>query len=57
MARYSRIRKPTAAEVKHLQRMIETVSDQRQRRRAEVLRLYASGMTATTIAGRASQHH
>jgi transposase len=50
MARYSRIRKPTTAEVKRLQRLIETVSDQRQRRRAEILVLYATGMTATAIA-------
>ena len=50
MAHYSRIRKPTAAEVKHLQRLLETSSDQRQRRRAEILVLYATGMTATPIA-------
>ena len=50
MARYSRIRKPTAAEVKHLQRLIESSSDQRQRRRAEILVLYATGLTATAIA-------
>jgi transposase len=50
MAHYSRIRKPTAAEVKHLQRWLETSSDQRQRRRAEILVLYATGMTATAIA-------
>lgn len=56
MARYSRIRKPTAAEVKPLQRLIETSSDQRQRRRAEILVLYATGMTATAIAELLSVH-
>ena len=50
MARYSRIRKPTAAEAKQLQRLIETSLDARQRRRAEILILYASGVTATAIA-------
>ena len=50
MARYSRIRKPTAAEMKQLQRLIETSLDARQRRRAEILMLYASGVTATAIA-------
>ncbi len=50
MAHYSRIRKPTAAEVKHLQQLLETSLDQRQRRRAEILVLYATGMRATAIA-------
>lgn len=50
MARYSRIRRPTAAEVKQLQRLIETSLNARQRRRAEILILYASGVTATAIA-------
>lgn len=50
MARSSRIRKPTAVEVKYLQRLIETSSEPQQRRRAEILVLYATGMTATAIA-------
>jgi len=50
MARCSRIRKPTAAEVKQLQRLIEMSPDKRQRRRAEILLLYATGLTATVIA-------
>lgn len=50
MARYSRLRKPTAAEVKHLQQVIDASPDQRQRRRAEILVLYAGGVMATAIA-------
>ncbi len=50
MARHSRIRKPTAAEAAQLQHLIETSSDQRQRRRAEILLLYGAGLTATAIA-------
>jgi transposase len=50
MARSSGIRKPTAAEVQRLQRLVETSPDKRQRRRAEILLLYAAGLTATAIA-------
>jgi hypothetical protein len=50
MAHRSRIRKPTAAEVKQLQQVIDTSSDKRQRRRAEILLLYITGVTATAIA-------
>ncbi len=43
MAHRSKIRKPTTAEVKQLQQLIETSSDKRQRRRAEILLLYVTG--------------
>ncbi len=56
MARYSRIRKPTAAEVKQLQHLIETSQDARQRCRAEILILYASGVKATAIAAAVDLH-
>jgi transposase len=50
MARHSRIRKPTAAEVDQLQQVIDTSPDKRQRRRAEILLLYVARLTATAIA-------
>jgi site-specific recombinase XerD len=56
MAHHSRIRKPTAAEVQQLQQLIETSSDKRQRRRAEILVLYVTGLTATAIAQLLSLH-
>ena len=56
MARRSRIRKPTAAEVHQLQQVLDTSPDQRQRRRAEILLLYAAGLTATAIAQLLSLH-
>ena len=56
MAHRSRIRKPTATEVKQLQQLIETSPDKRQRRRAEILLLYVTGLTATAIAQLLSLH-
>ena len=56
MARHSRIRKPTAAEVQQLQQVIATSPDKRQRRRAEILLLYVTGLTATAIAQLLSLH-
>ena len=56
MARRSRVRKPTAAEIQPLQQLIETSPDKRQRRRAEILLLYVAGLTATAIAQLLSLH-
>jgi transposase len=56
MAHRSRIRKPTAAEVKQLQQLIDTSADKRQRRRAEILVLYVTGLPATAIAQLLSLH-
>ena len=56
MARHSKIRKPTAAEVQQLQQLLETSSDKRQRRRAVILLLYAAGLTLTAIAQFLSLH-
>jgi transposase len=50
MARSLRIRRPTTAEIQHLQHVVEISSDWRQRRRAEILLLYGAGLTATAIA-------
>lgn len=50
MARHSRIRKPTMAEVQQLHQVLDTSPDKRQRRRAEILLLYVAGLTATAIA-------
>ena len=56
MAHRSRIRKPTAVEIQQLQKLLETSPDKRQRRRAEILLLYVTGLTATTIAQLLSLH-
>ena len=56
MARCSRIRKPTSTEVQQLQRLMETSADKRERRRAEILVLYAAGLTVTAITEWLSLH-
>jgi len=56
MAHRSRIRKPTAVEIQQLQKLLETSPDKRQRRRAEILLLYSTGLTATAIAQFLSLH-
>jgi transposase len=50
MGRFSKVRRPTAAEVQQLQHMLATLPIARQRRRAEILVLYATGLAATAIA-------
>lgn len=50
MPRSLKIRKPTPAEVRQLQTMLESESTPRQLRRAEALVLYAAGLEANEIA-------
>jgi hypothetical protein len=50
MGRFSKVRRPAAAEVQQLHHRIATLPDARQRRRAEILVLYATGLAANAIA-------
>ena len=50
MARPLRVRKPTLRQLRRLQQTLESDPSARQRRRAEVLLLYAAGHDATSIA-------
>jgi transposase len=50
MARPLRVRRPTLRQLRRLQQLLESNTSARQRRRAEVLLLYAAGHDATSIA-------
>jgi transposase len=50
MARSLKIRQPTPAEIQQLQRFVNISPDWRQRRRAEILQLYGTGLPVATIA-------
>jgi transposase len=50
MARILTVRKPTPAEFRHLNQLIEEAPTPRQRRKAQVLVLYSTGMNARDIA-------
>jgi transposase len=50
MARPLRVRKPTLPQLRRLERVLESEASARQRRRAEVLLLYAAGHDVTSMA-------
>jgi transposase len=50
MARPLRVRKPTLRQLRRLQQLLESEASARQRRRAEVLLLYAAGHDALSMA-------
>ena len=56
MARFLTVRKPTLQQLRHLAELLENAPSAWQRRRAEVLLLYAAGHEATSIAHALQAH-
>jgi hypothetical protein len=56
MARPLRVRKPTLRQLRRLQQLLESEASARQRRRAEVLLLYAAGHDAISMAQALQAH-
>src|SRR5438552_16245634 len=57
MSRSLTIRKPTSAEIRQLQNMLEDELNSWQRRRAEVILLYAAGISAVEMAQLLEAHY
>ena len=56
MSRSLTVRKPTAAEMRQMNHLIQEAASRRQRRRAEAIVLYGAGLNAEAIAQALAVH-